>query len=438
MLVTKISNGIKKILKKILGKKFLSFYHLSLAKLAAFYYHHPANKLIVIGVIGTNGKTATVNFISQFLDNLGQKNGLASTVNFKVADKEWLNDKKMTMLGRFQTQKLLADMVRAGCTYAVIETSSQGVEQFRHIGINYDLVVFTNLTPEHIEAHGSFANYRMYKEKLFEHLVGSQRKNINGQKLEKIIVSNNDDQETQRLAKIKADKFVTYSIDKDSDFKAENINLNDGVSFSVKGNNIKTNFIGRFNVYNVLAALVAVHQFGFSLQDLSKTKLSGIPGRQEWIDEGQNFKVLIDYAPEPVGLNKIYETLESLDKNKIIHVLGSCGGGRDKARQPIMGQVAGRHADIVIVTNEDPYDDDPGEIIDNVARGAADAGKVLDKNLFKVLDRAEAINKAIKMANLGDLVFITGKGAEQYICGPNGQMVPHDDRRVAREHLKTL
>lgn len=438
MLVTKISNGIKKIIKKILGQKLISLYHLSLAKLAALYYRHPSDKLIVIGVTGTNGKTATVNFISQFLNSFGQKNGLASTVNFKVDKKEWLNDKKMTMLGRWHTQKLLSDMVRAACQYAVIETSSQGVEQFRHIGINYDLIVFTNLTPEHIEAHGSFENYRMYKEKLFEHLAVSPRKKINGQIIDKIIVSNNDDEETERLRKICPDKFITYSIDNDSDFKAEDVNLEDGLQFSVKGNSIKTNFMAHFNVYNILGALVAVHQLGFSLEDLVKAKLQGVAGRQEWIDEGQNFKILIDYAPEPVGLNKIYLALDALAKNKIIHVLGSCGGGRDKARQPIMGQIAGRQADIVIVTNEDPYDDDPQEIIDNVASGAIGAGKILDKNLFKVIDRSDAIKKAINMASAGDLVFITGKGAEQYICGPKGQMIAHDDRHIAREAIKNL
>jgi len=283
---------IKKIVKKIIGKNALSFYHLFLARLAAWYYKKPSDQLIVIGVTGTNGKTATVNFISQFLDILGQSNGLASTVNFKVADKEWLNDKKMTMLGRFQTQKLLADMVKVGCKYAVIETSSQGVEQSRHIGINYDLVVFTNLTPEHIEAHGSFENYRACKEKLFQHLAESRRKKINGQSIDKIIVSNNDDKETARLKLIKADKFVTYAIDREADYKATNIKLKNGVSFSVKGQDIKTDFIARFNVYNILASLATIAELGLSLDKINMYKISNTAGRQEWISSGesQNFK----------------------------------------------------------------------------------------------------------------------------------------------------
>lgn len=429
---------IKTILKKILGKKLVLTYHLLLAKLAALYYRHPSDKLLVIGVTGTNGKTATVNFVAQFLDSLGQKNGLASTVNFKVDDKQWLNDKKMTMLGRFQTQKLLSDMVKKGCKYAVIETSSQGVEQFRHVGINYDVIIFTNLTPEHIEAHGSFENYRMYKEKLFEHLAHSKRKNISNRKIDKVIVSNNDDRETDRLRKISVDKFVTYSADTDSDFKAEDIQLDHGVSFSVHGSRVSTHFIGRFNVYNVLSAMIAVHQLGYAIQDLAKAKLRGVPGRQEWIDVGQDFKVLIDYAPEPVGLGQLYETVKKIKTNRLIHVLGSCGGGRDKARQPILGEMAGKNADIVIVTNEDPYDDDPMEIINNVAEGAIKAGKVEGENLFKVENREKAIDKAIKMAKTSDLVLITGKGAEQFICVANGQMIAHDDRKVAENSLKTL
>ena len=436
MQITKISNWVKKILKKILGKKLLLIYHLALAKLAAWYYNYPSNKLIVIGVTGTNGKTTTVNLISQFLDSLGQKNGLLSTVNFKVADKAWLNDKKMTMLGRFQTQRLLADMVYAGCKYAVIETSSQGIEQFRHSSINYDLLVFTNLTPEHIEAHGSFENYRHYKEKLFEHLSQSKKKTIANKKINKIIVSNNDDKETERLKKYKVDKFVTYSINNNSDFKAKDIELEAGLSFVAKDQKIKNNFIGRFNVYNILAALSAVYQFGFDIKSLTQAKLKGVPGRQEWIEAGQNFKVLVDYAPEPEGLGQLYQTLSKVHKNNLIHVLGSCGGGRDKARQPIMGHLAGQNADIVIVTNEDPYDDDPMEIIDNVAKGAIASGKIIDKNLFKVLSRPEAIAKALATAQADDLVLITGKGAEQFICGPNGQMIAHDDRQVVREILK--
>ena len=405
--------------------------------MATWYYFDPSGELIVVGVTGTNGKTTTVNLISQYLECLGEKTGIASTVNFKIDDIEWLNNKKMTMLGRFQTQKLLRQMVRAGCTHAIIETSSQGIEQFRHSGINYDLVVFTNLTPEHIEAHGSFENYRNCKEKLFKHLVKSGEKNIEGKQIKKIIVSNADDKENERLQKIGADKFFTYGIDKAADWQAHSVDTTEGdLYFVVKDQAVKANFLGKFNVYNILAAISTVDALGFDLSKAAKCLLRGVPGRQEWIEEGQPFKIMVDYAPEPESLKNLYKALQQMPKNRLIHVLGSCGGGRDKARQPILGKLAGQVADIVVVTNEDPYNDNPMEIIDNVAHGAKEAGKQLDKNLFTILDRQDGIKKALSMAESGDLVLITGKGAEQFICSKDGEKIPHDDRRVVRKILQ--
>ncbi len=424
-------------LRKISPKFLKQIYHWSLAMLAPLIYFYPSNKLIVIGVTGTNGKTATVNLIAQLLESLGEKVVISSTVNFKLAGKEWLNNKKMTMLGRLATQKLLSQAVKEKCTYAVIETSSQGIEQFRHLGINYDLVVFTNLTPEHIEAHGGFENYRAAKEKLFQHLSQSKHKNIAGQKINKIIISNADDVETERLKKYLVDKFITYSTEKEADYKIENLNLSNGlVNFDLENINFKTNFLGKFNAYNILSAISAVNALGFSLEKINTVTLKGVPGRQEFIENQKGFKVMIDYAPEPEGLKQLYQALKNLNYNKLIHVLGSCGGGRDKARQPVLGQMAGEFADIVIVTNEDPYDDDPQEIIDNVSSGAIKAGKELHKSLYAILDRKQAIHKALSLAETNDLVLITGKGAEQFICTKNGTKIPHDDREVVREYFK--
>ena len=429
---------LKRVVKKFIPKKLLLFYHWSLAKVATLYYGQPANKLIVIGVTGTNGKTTVVNFIAQYLENLGQPVGLASTVNFKVREHEWVNDKKMTMLGRFQTQKLLKDMVKAGCNYAVIETSSQGIEQYRHIGINYDIVVFTNLTPEHIESHGSFEAYRDAKEKLFEHLGHSPRKRINNKIIDKIIITNNDDIESGRLKKYVVDKFITYGLSNPADYQAQDLNLTKGMSFKIKDWQIKTDLLGQFNVYNILAALAVVDTLGWSLAAAANSELQGVPGRQEWIDEGQNFKVMVDYAPEPVSLSQLYQALELVPHERLIHVLGSCGGGRDKARQPILGKMAGQTADVVVVTNEDPYDDDPEAIIANVAQGAIEAGKIIKENLFKISSRQEAIKLALSLAKKNDLVLVTGKGAEQFICVANDKKIPWDDRRVVRESLKEL
>jgi UDP-N-acetylmuramoyl-L-alanyl-D-glutamate--2,6-diaminopimelate ligase len=428
---------LKKIIKKILPKKLLLAYHYLLAKLAAWYYLQPSQEIIVIGVTGTNGKTTTVNFISQYLECLGQSIGLMSTVNFKVGAKEWLNDKKMTMLGRWQTQKLLRQMVNNGCQYAIIETSSQGIEQFRHRFINYDLAIFTNLTPEHIEAHGSFTNYRAQKEKLFAHVATSRVKTINGHQVPKIIISNADDEETERLRSYKVDKFLTYGLKSGTDYQATELKLDNGfLSFKIKDGFVKTKFLGNFTVYNILAALAAVESLGFVFQEAVACQLRGVPGRQEFITEGQDFLVMVDYAPEPVSLQNLYGALRAVKKNKLIHVLGSCGGGRDKARQPVLGKLAAQNAELVIVTNEDPYDDDPQEIINNLAQAALQENKILDKNLFKILDRKEALHKALSLAQAGDMVLVTGKGAEQFICGANGQKIPWDDRLIIKELLK--
>jgi UDP-N-acetylmuramoyl-L-alanyl-D-glutamate--2,6-diaminopimelate ligase len=430
---------IKKIAKKIIGQKLLSRYHYFLARLAAWYYGSPSEKMIVIGVTGTNGKTSTVNIISQYLDCLQKKNGLASTVNFKIGDKKWLNKKKMTMLGRFQTQKLLKQMLKAGCEYAVIETSSQGIEQHRQVGINYDVLIFTNLGHEHIEAHGSFENYRAAKEKLFAQLNLLPKKNINGQEIKKIIISNADDVETQRLKKFPSDQFLSYGFDNPADLRGQELKSEDGLlTFVLSGQKISAKYLGKFNAYNMLAALTTLSALKLDLAQAGACALRGIPGRQEWIKQGQNFKIMVDYAPEPESLTQLYIALKELSRKRLIHVLGSCGGGRDVARRPVLGKMAGETADLVIITNEDPYDDDPQMIIDNVAQGALETGKELNKNLFKYLDRRKAIKKALSEAKEGDLVLITGKGSEQFICVANEKKIPWDDRTVVKEELKNL
>lgn len=435
---------MKKIIKKISPRWALGLYHKTLAVAAKIYYGNPSNKLIVIGVTGTNGKSSTVEFIAKILEEAGHKVGYTSTVAFKVADKEWLNDKKMTMLGRFALQGLLKKMIGAGCHYAIIETSSEGVKQNRHWGINYDVVVFTNLTPEHIESHGSFENYQKAKEKLFAKLSQEKSKVINGKKVNKVIVANGDDGHAVDFLKYNADEKIEYGINLDEkNIKAVNINFHaGGLSFAVGGLDFNLKLYGRFNIYNCLAAISVAKSQGISL-DICKSaleKLSGVPGRMEFINAGQNFKVLVDYAPEPESLKQCYQTIKDhniiSENGKVIHVLGSCGGGRDISRRPILGEMAAQNADYVIVTNEDPYDDNPQKIIDDVAEGALKNGKSLDQNLFKIIDRKEAIKKAFALAGPGDLVLLTGKGSEQAICVADGKKIPWDERVVARELLE--
>ena len=448
-------------IRKFIPQSWLGYYHRLLALSANYYYGRPSEKMIIIGVTGTNGKSTTVSLIAKILEAAGHKVGATSTAIFKIADREWLNDKKMTMLGRFQLQKMLSEMVKAGCRYAVIETSSQGIEQFRHLGIHYDVGVFTNLTPEHLEAHGGFENYKQAKLKLFRQLEAQKHKSTKAQKhIKKVIIANGDDEHAGDFLDFKVDEKIIfkiqdtrnkiqnniqYSILNIQSLVAQNIELkNDGEKFELNGVNFNLQLFGLFNIYNSLAAIAAAQSQGISLEQCKNAleKVSGVPGRMEFIDEGQSFKVLVDYAPEPESLKQLYRTIKEHqllpEGNRLIHVLGSCGGGRDVARQPVLGRLAAENADFAIITNEDPYDDDPQAIINRVAEGAEQAGKVLDQNLFKILNRRKAIEFALNLAKNNDLVLLTGKGCEQFICMANGKKIAWDDRQAAREALKHL
>ncbi|MEK7102505.1 MAG: UDP-N-acetylmuramoyl-L-alanyl-D-glutamate--2,6-diaminopimelate ligase, partial [Patescibacteria group bacterium] len=412
---------VKALLRKILPTFLLDWYHRAFATLGAFWYGFPSEKMVVIGVTGTNGKSTTGYFIAKMLEHAGFKTGMTSTAVFKIADREWLNDKKMTMLGRFQLQRMLRDMVRAGCQYAVIETSSEGVKQYRHRGINYDVAVFTNLTPEHLETHGGFENYKKAKGELFAWLTMKKRKaffrhperspakqdGVEGSNpIQKTIVVNADDEHAEYFLSFRADQKVIFSTNLANtvgeagmgEIIAEEIKTGArGVTFSVFGTSFKLALPGRHNMYNALAAIATVNALGVSLEQCAAAlkKITGVPGRMEKIDEGQPFTVIVDYAPEIASMERLYETVRDMPHQRVIHVLGSCGGGRDRARRPVLGRLAGENADVVFVTNEDPYDDDPMEIINEVADGAVTAGKQDHKTLFRIIDRQQAIEQAI-------------------------------------------
>ncbi len=438
---------LKSAIRKLLPEPLINLYHFLLAAIAAALYGHPSEKLVVIGVTGTNGKSTTVQFIGRMLEHAGHRVGWTSTAGFKVAGHEWINDKKMTMLGRFQTQKLLRDMVRAGCTHAVIETSSQGVVQYRHVGINYDVAVFTNLTPEHIEAHGGFENYKKAKGKFFAHAARGRRKTLDGREMEKTCVVNVDDEHAEYFLSFPFDRRYGYGMRPSpltasfTPVIAEDVATTaDGSTFRVADRDFTIKPLGLFNVENALAAIAALHALRIDWQTLrdAAARLTSVPGRLESVSEGQPFFVIVDYAYEPAALRACYAAISLFKYKRLIHVLGSAGGGRDIARRPILGSMAGRTADFVVVTNEDPYDEDPMQIINQVADGAAEAGKRDGQDLFRILDRAKAIRLAVSLAEPGDLVLITGKGSEPVIAGPRGKKIPWDDRSAVRAALHLL
>jgi len=464
--------SIKRFIPTKLFKILQPAYHFLLSLIASLWYGWPSNKLIVIGVTGTTGKTTSVYLISKMLSLAGYKTGFTSTAIFNDGKTEWLNNKKMTMPGRFFTQKILKQMVKNKCHYAIVETTSQGIEQFRHRFINYDILIFTGLYPEHIEAHGGFENYKQAKAKLFSHLKQGKTKYVNDQKrivsaengfkkieanrVKKTIIANGDDKYAEYFLNYWAEEKYAYTKEtkyppaggtKKTNDKIQIVKYDEikstqtGTNFKVNDAEIKLNLLGEFNVVNAMNAVSLGLSQKIKLEKIKigLEKIKGIPGRMELIKSLEPaFTVVVDYAYEPEALKKIYQTIIKSKPNRIIHVLGSAGGGRDVSRRPKLGALAGEKANIVIITNEDPYDDDPKLIIEAVAAGAKNAGKDDGKNLFKIEDRREAIKKALTLAGTGDIVLITGKGSEQAICVAEGIKIPWDDREVVREELKKI
>lgn len=432
---------IKNLIKKIVGERLVLMYHLVLAKLACAVYGNPSSKMTVIGVTGTKGKTSTVNYIWAALNAGDIKTGVLSTVNFRIGDVQEVNDKHMTMPGRFFVQRKLREMVQAGCTHAVVETTSEGIKQHRASCIDYSIAVFTNISPEHLQSHGgSFDNYKQAKGKLFKMLSKHEG--------DTMILANTDSEYAPYFLSFPATSKLTYSVNADSsaNYIATDIEQDrDSVSFGLGDDKYVLNSPGTFNVYNALPAVMLAKHFGVSVEDISNglANIGTIPGRMEEIVEvgPLQFRVFVDYAHEETSLRAALGTARSLanSEGKVIVLIGGQGGGRDRAKRALMGAAAAELADVVIVANEDPYDDNPLEIINEIADAAESppaggVGKVRGENLFPIEDRRDAIKKALSLASDGDVVLITGKGAEQTMI-VKGKTIKWDDRNVVRECL---
>ncbi|PIZ96280.1 MAG: hypothetical protein COX80_01725 [Candidatus Magasanikbacteria bacterium CG_4_10_14_0_2_um_filter_33_14] len=434
---------MKKILKKLIPKKLLNLRHLFFAWYGSVKYKHPSEELMVIGITGTSGKSSTVYILRQILEDAGLKVGSLSTIDFYIAGVDKLNDQKMTMLGRMQIQKYLREMVDKKCDVAIVETTSEGRVQYRHSFINYDMMALTNLYPEHIDSHGSFEAYKQAKLDLFNYVSKLPRKKGtgNGERGTKKIISKtaivNGNSEYK-------DEFLQFDFDKKISF-GTNISKqevkNDGLHFDIDDKEFHAPLYGEHNISNIAAALTIAREFDIAWDVLQKavSNLEPIPGRVEFIPEAKEkgFQVIVDYAFEPKAMSSLYEVVDLIKPiGRIIHVFGSTGGGRDRDRRFKLGEMIGKRADICIITDEDPYEDDPQEIIDDVSESVVKQGKEIDKTVFKILDRKEAIGRAIEMAREGDLILITGKGSEQGMCIAGGKMIPWDDREFAREFIE--
>lgn len=415
-------------IKKLIPRKFFSFlqpvYHYLLALIGAIVYHFPSKHLKVVLVTGTKGKSSTTEFASAMLESAGRKTALLGTIRFKIGEKTRPNKFKMTTPGRFFVQKFLRDAVDAGCEYAILEMSSEAAKQYRHKFIALDALVFTNISPEHIESHGSFQKYLNAKLSLAKAL---ERSNKTG----RIIVANADDPESEKFLAINVPVKVSYKIEDVKPFELKE----DGSTFTLFGRQIHTVLPGKFNLYNILAAANYAYTQGVSLEQIKTAvlHLEEIKGRVQKIQAGQKFTVVVDYAHTADSLKNLYEAFPDSQK---ICVLGNCGGGRDTWKRPEMARIADNYCDEIILTDEDPYDDDPEQIVEEMHVA------IEKKPVSVIMDRRVAIRTAIEHAQILKkekvAVLISGKGTDPYIMRKDGVKELWSDADVATEELKKV
>ncbi len=420
---------IKRLIPKVIMDYIRPPYHLILAYLGNLIYRSPSKELTVIAVTGTKGKSTVTELITSILEADGNKVASLSTIQFKIDDYVERNLFKMTTPGRFFVQQFLRKAVDAGCTYAVLEMTSEGARQFRHRFIEMDALVFTNLTPEHIESHGSFEKYKACKLEIAKQLENSAKQ-------PRYIVANTDDEHGTDFLKVKVEEKISYQLDH---LKLHTLHK-DGVGLIFTDGDeevtIRVPLVGLFNVYNALAAITLTRALGVQLRTIEKAlrSLEPVKGRVEHFTSNKETQkavtAVVDYAHTPDSLEKLYQAFKDVPK---IAVLGNTGGGRDTWKRPEMAKIAEQNCDYIILTNEDPYDEDPREIVEQMAKGIEDKNK-----LEIIMDRRLAIRTAIEKSPDGGYVIVSGKGTDPYIMGPHNTKQPWSDAEVVKKELKSL
>lgn len=379
-------------------------YHWLWAFFSALVYGFPSKNIFVLGVTGTKGKSTVLELITFILEKSRKKVAVSSSVRN--------GESSMTMPGRFFLQKFLRRAIDDGCDYALVEVTSQGVLQNRHRFIKWDGVIFTNLSSEHIEAHGTFEKYREAKLDFFRY-VRNQELGIRNNELGKLFLVNKDDKSAQYFINAAdGSKIILYS-------KSE----------------LQSNLIGDFNKYNIGAAVAFAESQGIDYNIIKEAvrEFSGVSGRMEFLKK-EPFAVVVDYAHTPDSLKKVYETLRNskfiIHNSKLICVLGAAGGGRDKWKRPEMGKIAAQYCNEIILTDEDSYEENPAQILSEIKSRINNF-----PNLYEILDRKEAIKKSIDLAKPGDVVIITGKGSERWIHLKDGRKIPWSDKQMVLSNI---
>jgi UDP-N-acetylmuramoyl-L-alanyl-D-glutamate--2,6-diaminopimelate ligase len=402
----------------------------AMADLSARFFNYPARKLKLAGVTGTNGKTTTTFLIKHICEKAGMRCGLLGTVRYEIGER--VLPAARTTPESLDLQELLAQIRDAGCRAAAMEVSSHALAQNRVRDIEWDVAVFTNLTQDHLDYHGTMENYFEAKAKLFEQLARQERKK------RPVAIINIDDRYGQKLvAKVETNvSVVTFGSGLKADFRASNYRMEfGGTSYQLdargKSYLVRVPLIGRFNVANSVAALAAANALGINLREavLSLGKSPQVPGRLEMVPAKRQFQVFVDYAHTPDALLNVIKTLRELEPHRLIVVFG-CGGNRDREKRPLMGQIVDQNADYAIVTSDNPRKEDPDKIITEIEQG-------LRGNHFqKITDRAAAISRAIELAQPRDIVLIAGKGHENYQEFAD-HTVPFEDIQVARRAIES-
>ena len=404
----------------------------ALKVIVPFFHDYPAQKMRVIGITGTNGKTSISYMIRAMLRKMGFRVGLIGTIQIMIED-EALPIHNTTP-DVVELQHTMAMMLEKNMDYVVMEVSSHALDQNRVAGVEFDTVVFTNLTQDHLDYHKTLENYKLAKAKLFD-MVGAKTNVKNG----KTAVVNVDDEAGAFMLSHADCRHITYGIDNAAFLKAENIQvLSSGAKFDIKHKfgvlPLDLKITGIFNVYNVMAAVGAAMAEGVPLPIIKAAleDFTGVPGRFELVRGGQDFAVIVDYAHTPDGLENIINTARKICDKKIITVFG-CGGDRDRTKRPIMGRIAAELSDIVIATSDNPRTEDPAFILSQVVEGVEEACG--DKQHESIIDRKEAIFRAVRLAEAGDIVVIAGKGHEDYQILKD-KTIHFDDKEVAMEAIK--
>ena len=399
----------------------------ALPLVASNFYGAPSRQLRMVGVTGTNGKTTTSHLITAILYEAGYLTGILGTLYARWNGREEVL--AHTTPESVDLERFCRQVWDEGGKYVVMEVSSHALELARVDGIEFDVALFTNLTQDHLDYHKNLDNYLRAKLKLFAML---------GDASDKLAVINADDPYCSDFAAAARCRVVSYGVERDAAVRARDIKVSaEGSEFTVVGAgqefDIKLNLAGLFNVYNALGAIALTLYEGISPEVIQKglAKVSGVPGRFESVSCGQNFAVIVDYAHTPDGLENILKTARQLRPDRIITVFG-CGGDRDRSKRPLMGEIAARYSDLCLVTSDNPRNEEPQAIIEDILPGVQ---KVPDSRYQVIPDRREAIRQAVGLARPNDMVIIAGKGHEDYQI-VKGKVLPFDDREVARDFLR--